>query len=434
MLLCPLMEEGAVGTIGNIGSMTGKDGVSAGGIELSGPTKSRYVEPRKEVSTPTRLAKFLCLDDFEISAQRKLPRQIFGYYAGAAETNQSREANRALFKQYAFVPRVLVNVSVRSQRKSLFGHVYDAPFGIAPMGLAGLSTFDGDVVLAQSGAFENIPAIASATSLAPLERIADEGQSRWFQSYLPGEDARIEAMVDRVESAGFEHFILTADVPVAANRENNVRAGFSIPLTPSLRLAWDGLTHPRWLLKTWFATYYKYGVPHFENMDAFRGPPILSRNVVRAIGARDQLAWRHVSLIRKRWKKKLIIKGILAPEDARLAREHGADGIIVSNHGGRQLDGAASALHVLSEIKHMTGDFTVMVDGGFRRGSDVLKALALGADFVFLGRPFMFAAAAAGLEGVRHAIQLLKAEIDRDMAMLGLHDVNEISGDFIKRI
>lgn len=382
--------------------------------------------PRPVDETPRNLAGFLCLDDFQDAARRRLPRQIYGYYAGAAETGQSFAANRDSFRSYDLVPRVLADVSGRSTRTSLFGQNHDAPFGIAPMGLSGLATFDGEIALARAADRERIPSIVSATSLTRLERIAEEGGARWFQAYLPGEDSRIEAMVERVAAAGYDTLVLTVDVPVPANRENNVRAGFSIPLRPSLRLAWDGMIRPRWLIDTWLSSFLRKGVPHFENMDAFRGPPILSHNVVRAIGARDQLAWRHLELIRRLWWGRLVVKGVLSAHDAVLAREAGADGVIVSNHGGRQLDGARPALAALPEVAEVAGTMAVMIDGGIRRGSDVLKALALGADFVFLGRPFLFAAAARGEDGVVHAIRLLKAEIDRDMALLGVNEVSAV--------
>jgi L-lactate dehydrogenase (cytochrome) len=221
---------------------------------------------------------------------------------------------------------------------------------------------------------------------------------------------------------------------VAANRENNVRSGFSVPLRPSLRLAWDGISRPAWLFGTAARTLLRHGMPHFENMDATRGPPVLARDLVRAIGRRDQLAWEHLELIRRRWKGRLVVKGILAREDARMAHECGADGIIVSNHGGRQLDGAIAALHVLPEIAAEADGMAVMLDGGVRRGTDVLKALALGADFVFVGRPFLFAAAIGGEEAVRHAIGLLSEEIDRDMALLGIRDIGQMRPEFVRRV
>lgn len=383
---------------------------------------------------PSVLRKMLSLDDFAHEARRRLPRPIFAYVAGAAEENASLADNRAAFRELGFVTRVLRNVSGRSQGVDLFGERYASPFGIAPMGITALSSYRGDVVLARAAAGEGIVSIMSATSLIPMEVVAAESPGGWFQAYLPGDPARIEALVDRVAAAGFKTLVVTVDIPVGANRENNTRAGFSTPLRPGLRLAWDGLIRPRWLLGTMLRTLVKHGMPHFENSFATRGAPILSSRAQRDFSARDHLDWGHLAAIRKRWQGALVIKGILSAEDAVLAQRMGADGVILSNHGGRQLDGAVSAMRVLADTVAATGaDFPVMIDGGFRRGSDVLKAIALGARMVFIGRPFNFAAAVAGEAGVRHAIELLRAEVDRDMAMLGVAECSELGPRFLMR-
>lgn len=382
---------------------------------------------------PRALARMLSLDDFEQAARRRLPRPIFGYIAGAAEDNQSLRANRDAFARYGFVPRVLVNVSARSQQFDLFGRRYDAPFGIAPMGLSALSAYRGDIVQARAACASNIPAILSGTSLIPLEDVIQAAPGTWFQAYLPGDPARIDALVERARKAGYETLVLTVDIPVSANRENNVRTGFSTPLKPSLRLAWDGLTRPRWLAGTFLRTLLAHGMPHFENSFATRGAPILSASVLRDFSARDHLSWEHVARIRRQWPGALVIKGILHPGDAALAREHGVDGIIVSNHGGRQLDGAVPPLLALPGVLDAAGDMPVMLDSGVRRGGDVLKALALGARCVFVGRPFNYAAAVGGEAGVAHAIGLLRAEVDRNMAMLGINRLDELHPGLLRR-
>jgi L-lactate dehydrogenase (cytochrome) len=220
--------------------------------------------------------------------------------------------------------------------------------------------------------------------------------------------------------------VVTVDTPAAANRENNVRAGFSTPLRPSLRLAWDGVTHPRWLFGTLFKTLARHGMPHFENNFATRGAPIISPNVERDFSHRGHLTWEHFDLVRRTWKGTLVIKGVLHADDARTARDHGADGVIVSNHGGRQLDGAVAPLRVLPGIVAAVPDVPVMMDSGVRRGADVLKALALGAKMVFAGRPFAYAAAVGGEPGVSHAINLLQAEVSRNMALLGISNLAEL--------
>ena len=376
----------------------------------------------------------LCLDDFETAARKHLPRPVFGYIAGAAETNSSLDDNRAAFGELGFMPRVLVDVSARSQETSLFGRTYSAPFGIAPMGITALYAYRGDIVLARASAAANIPMIMSGSSLIRLEDVAKECKTTWFQAYLPGDVPRITALIERVARAGFETLVITVDSQVAGNRENNVRAGFSTPLRPSLRLAWDGITHPRWLFGTFLRTLLQHGMPHFENNYATRGAPILSPSVVRDYSDRGHLSWMHIELIRRVWKGRLVIKGILDKKDARIAREAGAQGIIVSNHGGRQLDGAVSALRVLPEIVAACPDIPIMMDGGVRRGTDVLKALALGAKFVFVGRPFGYAASVGGEAGVRHAIRLLSDEVYRDMAMLGLTGLEHLGPQWLIRL
>jgi len=380
------------------------------------------------------LRKILCLDDFEAPARRRLPRPIFGYVAGAAERNRSLLDNRRAFGCYGFVPRSLVDVSRRTQEVTLFGRRYASPFGIAPMGIGALSAYRGDIVLARNAAAAGIPSIMSGSSLIPLEQVAQAAPGTWFQVYLPGDVSRIDPLIDRVAAAGYETLVVTVDIPVMGNRENNIRSGFSTPLRPSLRLAWDGVSHPRWLLATFLRTLLYHGMPRFENSFATGGAPILSSSVSRDFSARDHLNWSHVERIRQRWKGSLVIKGILHPEDARKADAHGMDGIIVSNHGGRQLDGAISPLRVLPDIVRSAGRATVMLDSGIRRGTDVLKAIALGARCVFVGRPFNYAMAVAGDDGVAHGIQLLAEEVDRNMAMLGINSLEELNDSFLRTV
>ena len=391
-------------------------------------------EKRPVSKVPAHLQRYLALHDFEEALEEHLPRMLHGFVAGAVESDWSLRDNREAFGDWAFLPRMLVNTAGRSTRTTLLGREYAAPFGIPPMGASALIAYRGDVVLARAAAAANVPMIMSASSLIKLEEVRKAGDTSWYQAYLPGENARIEALVDRVEAAGFDTFVLTVDVPVSANRENNVRNGYAIPLKPNWLLFKEGITHPQWLFGTFLRTLLGHGMPYFENMDAVRGPPLVSRNLQRAFGQRDRLDWSHLALIRKRWKGKLVVKGILTPEDARLCAGHGADGIIVSNHGGRQLDGAVGSLRVLPEVKAAAEGMAVMFDSGVRRGTDVLKALSLGADFCFVGRPMLAAAAVAGEAGVGHAIKLLREEVDRDMALLGVNRLSELGMQYLRRV
>jgi len=370
---------------------------------------------------------YLSLDDFEIAARRFLPPAIFAYVSGGVEQNQSRSDNRAAFQEWGFAPRVLVGTAKRSMEVELFGERYSAPFGIAPMGFSALSAYRGDLVQARAAQDAKIPMIMSGTSLIKLEDVCTACPGTWFQAYLPGATERINKLVDRVEAAGFKTLVVTVDVAVLSNRENNIRAGFSAPLRPSVKLFWQGITHPRWTFGTFLRTFASHGMMYLENNYAERGAPIIARNVERDLSMRDHLDWSHLEAIRKRWRGKLVIKGIMAPEDAKIARESGMDGIIVSNHGGRQLDGTVSPLRVLPSIVPEAGTMTVMMDSGIRRGTDVLKALALGAQFVWVGRPFNYAATVEAQPGVARAIEILKGEVYRNMSLIGVNSVAELN-------
>ena len=390
------------------------------------------VDTRRKTIVPRGLRRAFSLEDMEDAARRYLPRPVFGYVAGASETGKSFSDNLSDFSRIGFVPRTLGGHVGRGMKTSLFGVEYDRPFAIAPMSLSALAAYDGDVALARAAASRGTFAVMSATSLTRLERVSEEAGSRWFQAYFPGDTERVIAMTDRIASAGFETLVVTCDVAVNGNREVDHRNGFATPIRPTPSLAWQGVTHPRWLFGTALKTFRTLGMPHFENLDVSQGPPLLARNLVRSFSGREQLKWDHVKAARDRWKGNFVLKGILSPEDAIIAQNIGCDGIIVSNHGGRQLDGAVSAISALQGVLAQAREMTVMLDSGVRRGADVMKALAMGAKFVFVGRPMLFAAAVSGEDGVRYAIDLLSAEIDRNMAHLGMKDISQMSADLIR--
>ena len=404
-------------------------GDEVGGAATPAKEVARSATPRIDATLPRHLRNILALQDLEEPARRYLPRPIFGYVSGGAETNAALRGNRSAFDELYFRPKSLVDVSKRSTKASLFGHTYNAPFGFSPMGGTSMVAYQGDVVLSRTAAEENLPMIMSGASLTKLEDVRAAGRTAWFQAYLPGETDRIQKLVDRVERAGYDTLVLTVDTPVNANRENNVRSGFHKPLRPNPQLAWDCLTHPSWFFGMLVRTVMNQGMPYFENMG--ERVPLIAFKAERDRGNRDELNWAHVELMRRIWKGKLVLKGVLNRDVARIARESGVDGVIVSNHGGRQLDYSVAPLRVLPGIAAEAKEMTVMMDGGIRRGTDILKALALGAQFVFVGRPVLYATAIGGAIGLKHAIKLLRDEVSRDMALLGINTLDEMTQDML---
>ncbi len=378
---------------------------------------------------PRGMRHLLALEDFIEEARKVLPRPIYGYVTGGVETNASLRGNRSVFDEIGFVPKPLVDTTARTMKTELFGHTYNAPFGFAPMGGTSIAAYQGDFVLARAAAEANIPMMMSGASLMTMEDVRANGKTVMFQAYLPGDEERISETFERAAKAGIDTMAVTVDVQVAANRENNVRAGYNTPLRPTPRLALDCMLRPKWLFGMFLKTLMLDGMPHVENM----GPrvPLISGTAMRGYGRRDKLTWKHIAHMRKIWKGNLLIKGVLHKDVVRMAREHGLDGVMVSNHGGRQLDGTVSPLRVLPGLREAAGDMKLIMDSGFRRGTDVLKALALGADFCFIGRPFLCAAAVAGQPGVAHAIKLLIDELDRDMAMMGINTTKEMTKEFL---
>ncbi|WP_082406198.1 alpha-hydroxy acid oxidase [Achromobacter xylosoxidans] len=373
------------------------------------------------------------LHDFRSLARKKLPKSLFAYINNGAEDEASLRWNRDAFERHEFLPKVLVDVSKRAQSIQLFGEQYASPFGISPVGLGALYSFDGDVCLASAAHEKNVPYVLSGASLTRLERVAERAPRTWFQAYLPGDEREIRRLLQRVSSAGIKKLVITVDIPVSVSPDRYARFGFSSPLRPSFDLVWQGLSRPGWTIGTFGRSLISHGMPHLENWRADRGNPVLSASLQKDVKNRDNFTWEHIRIAREHWTDTLVIKGVMSAEDAVRAQDVGADGVIVSNHGGRQADGVAASLDVLEEVVNAVPDLVVMMDGGIRRGSDVLKALGLGARCVFAGRPFNFALAAGGKAGVDRAIELLQEEVDRNMAHIGINHPYEISQGRIRR-
>lgn len=355
------------------------------------------------------------IGDLRAAAQRRLPRVVFDYLEGGAEDHVSARANRESFEALGFAPRTLVDVSQRSLQTTVLGSRFDAPFGVSPIGAAGLFWREAEVAMARAARAARIPLVLSTHSFVPLERVAwESGGPPWFQLYMPSDREAAAALVKRAHDTGCEVLVLTTDVPVGGNREYNDRNGFGVPLRLGMRAIADVLAHPRWLAGVYFRSLYRRALPHWTDR-------------------RDRADWEAFAWLRRQWPRKLVVKGILTVEDARLAVEHGADGICISNHGGRQLDGAPAPLAVLPEIAAAVGSqTTILLDGGVRRGSDIVKAIALGADLVLVGRAALYGVAAAGERGVQRALQILRTEVDRVFALIGCRSVEELGRHFLQ--
>ncbi len=367
-------------------------------------------------------------------ARRRLPRVAYEFLARGTEDEVTLRANRTDFERIRFVPRTLVDVSKRSLKTTLWGRTFDAPFGIAPTGASGLYCFDADVALGRAAQAAGVPYVLSTASFVPMERVAREaGGEKWFQLYMSKDHDIARGLVNRALDAGFEALVITTDVVVGGNREYNQRNNFEVPFRLNLANMADGLLHPRWLAGVFLRTLLSTGVPRFQNLEVNAGGRITSPTLTEFRTRRTELNWNDFAWLRKLWPKKLLLKGVMTVEDAQLAAQHGADGIFVSNHGGRQLDGAPSPIEVLPQIAQTVGgQMAILLDGGVRRGTDVVKALALGADMVFMGRATLFGAAAGGEAGALHALNLLKAEVGRTLALLGANNLEELGPQYLR--
>ncbi|HET7595564.1 MAG TPA: alpha-hydroxy acid oxidase [Burkholderiales bacterium] len=373
----------------------------------------------------------LNIEDLRRVARRRLPRVAWEFLERGTEDETTLAENRAAFERLRFQPRTLVDVSHRTQQVTLFGETHAAPFGVAPTGAAGLYAFEADIALARAAARAGVPFVLSTASFVELERVARAGEgSKWFQLYMSKDRDAARALVERARDAGYEALVVTTDVPVGGNREYNRRNKFEVPFRLDLWNAVDGLMHPHWLVNVFMRTLVTSGVPRFRNTDV--GGRIVARNLLEFRGRREALDWSDFAWLREFWPRKLLVKGVLTVEDALLSAQHGADGVFVSNHGARQLDGAPSPLTALPEIADAVGTrLKIMLDSGVRRGTDIVKALALGADMVFVGRAALYGACAGGEAGTLRALEILRSEVDRVMALIGCPSVEALDGRYL---
>lgn len=371
--------------------------------------------------------------DLREMARRRLPKGLFEFVDRGAEDEISLRNNRAAFERIKLKPRTLVDVSQRSQEIALFGHRQKMPIAVAPTGAAGIMWHEGEIALARAAAAAGIPFTLATGSLTAMEKVAEQAGGRlWFQLYMYADRSLSYRLAERARSAGLEGLVVTVDSPVFSNREYNLRNGFTIPLSYTARNVADVLGHPRWLAGVFLRYLATTGMPGYENYPPEVKSSITARPMGRALKLNDSLTWEDVRTLRKLWPHTLMLKGILRPQDAVRAADWGADAVIISNHGGRVVDGAVAPIEALPQIVDAVGKrITVIVDSGFRRGSDVVKALALGAQGVLIGRATLYGTAAAGEAGAARAIAILREEIDRTLALLGCSSIAGLTRDHL---
>jgi len=365
-------------------------------------------------------------------ARRRLPGFVVEYLEGGAEDEQTLRRNRDAFGELRLVHRVLVDVSARTLRSTLLGQELTMPLVIGPTGFNGLYWRHGDIALARAARAAGVPFTASIAASDSIEEIAKEAGGRLWMMVLVLRDPKIsERLIERAEAAGCEALVITLDAPVYGNRTwetRNMRNRGSL----AWRARFDALVHVRWL----FGVLLR-GLPGFGNIAEFlppdkRGPLDGARYMTGQSNA--ALTWDAIRALRERWKGKLVLKGILAASDAAEAARIGVDGIMLSNHGGRQLDAEVAPIDVLEEVAAaVAGKVELIVDGGFRRGTDIAKALALGARAVALGRATLYGLAAGGEAGATRALEILRSELDRTLALLGCTAIEELSPDRLHR-
>lgn len=340
-------------------------------------------------------------------AQRRLPRLVFDFIDGSTGRERACARNTAALDGVLLPPRILQPVAERALATRFMGQDFGLPFGIAPMGMCNLVWPGADQMLAHSAARFEVPLCLSTAASTPMEQVRDwAGSFAWFQLYVTGAVEQAFALIDRAEAAGYTTLVLTADVPVVANRVRDRRNGFTVPFGMGPRQMLDFAMHPRWSLATLAA-----GAPR----------PVHFNEGFDRSASRAGLGWALLDRIRARWTGKLVVKGVMNPEDALRVQAAGADAIQVSNHGGRQLDAAPAAITALPMIRAALGpEFPILFDSGIRNGEDIARALALGANFVMLGRPILFALGAEGANGVVAMLKLLAEELDIALAQLGL--------------
>ena len=372
------------------------------------------------------------IEGLRLQAKRRLPRAVFDFIDGGAEDERTLGENRAAFSRVRLQRRVLVNVAKVDTATTILGQPASLPIAIAPTGAVGFGWRGGDLAVARAAADFGIPFSLSTSATASIERIAEATSGRhWFQAYFFKEREYTFGLIERARKAGYDTLMVTADLPVGGKRERDFRNDFSIPFRFTPRNVLDFATRPLWALDMLLR-----GVPQLENLAGMAPRGTDTRNLVSSVG-RDQdasLDWEVVKRVRGVWPGKLLIKGVMHPADAEQAISVGCDGVIVSNHGGRQLDGEVGSFDALpGVVRAVGGRAAVLMDGGIRRGSDIVKALAAGAQAAMIGRATYYGVCAGGEAGARRALEILQDELVRTMQLCGVTRVADIGPDLLAR-
>jgi (S)-mandelate dehydrogenase len=365
------------------------------------------------------------IEELRLAAKRRLPRAVFDFIDGGAEDELTLRGNREAFSKVKFLRKVLVDVSSIDTGTSILGAQSKLPIVIAPTGAVGFGWRGGDVAVARAAAAFGIPFTLSTSATASIERIATEAPGRhWFQAYFFKDREYCMGLIERARQAGYDTLMVTADLPVGGKRERDFRNDFSIPFRFTPKNMLDFATRPLWALDMLLR-----GVPQLENLGGMMDHHASTRNIVSSVGRNQDAAldWEVIKRVRGAWPGKLLIKGVVHPEDAERAVSVGCDGVIVSNHGGRQLDGEIASFDALSGVvRAIGGRSAVLMDGGIRRGSDIVKALARGAQAVMIGRATFYGVCAGGEPGALRALEILSDELVRTMQLCGARRISDI--------
>ena len=376
------------------------------------------------------LSRAINIEDLRTLARRRLPRAIFDFFDGGAEDEVTLRENRAAFERVRLLPKVLVNVAAVDPRINLWGQTATLPLAIAPTGGISAGRAGAELALARAAKAFGVPFTLATPAAVTIERVAQEvGGRLWFQLYAVRQREFREKLVQRARDSGYEALLVTVDLPMSGKRERDPRNGFVTPYKPNWRNSHDVLFKGAWLLEI-----MRHGLPGMANMEGYPFSTPKGTDIATAVGREmdPSLDWEQIKRLRDLWPRKLLLKGVERPDDAERAVAAGCDGIVVSNHGGRQLDGAAPSLEALPMVARAVGSkITVLLDGGVRRGVDILKACALGAHGVLTGRATLYGVQAGGEAGARRALEILSAELERSMRLCGARSVAEIGPELV---